>query len=353
MNSEFTFSTSQLLKVMEIRIDHFCATAVLLLLFLPVIVQPQILEERSSTTRAGINTVAGMVYAPNGTPAGRAIFVRLSKAGSDATAWTDDDGKFLIGGMSSGIYTVTVEAGDDFEPASQRLEIAQSSGGPQTFHVIVQLRRKSAGTREPGVVDAGAIHAPKKAVEYYRNGVNAAAKRDHEGAVNEFLKAVAEYPEFLLAHSELGVQYQNLNQLDKADAHLTLALKIKPDAYEPLANRGVVLVRLGKLEESEAVLRSAIKIRDDSAVVRFYLGRALLGMKKSDQAEAEFRAALEKGSNEARRSLANIYLQRGEDRKALVELEAYLQANPNPADEKKLRGTIQQIKDQLKETPKP
>ena len=340
---------------MNLRNYHCRALSLLLLFFLPLMIRSQILEERSGGSRVGMNTVSGAIYTPKGSPVGRGILVRLSKFGGDATAWTDDDGKFLIGGMSSGVYTVTVEAGDDFEPASQRLEITQSSGGPQTFQVIVQLKMKSGARAKTGVVDAKTVQPPKKAQELYRSGIDAAAKGDTQGAVNELLKAVAEYPEFFLAHSELGVQYQKLNQLDKADEHLTIALKIKPDAYDPLANRGVVLVRLKKYEAAEAALREAIKIRDDSAVVRFYLGRSLLGQKKSDQAETEFRAALDKGDArmiEAHRSLANIYLERGEDRKALAELEAYLKANPNPPDERKLRETIQQIKDQLKETPK-
>lgn len=56
---------------------------------------------------------------------------------------------------------------------------------------------------------------------------------------------------------------------------------------------------------------------------------------------------------EARRSLANIYLQRGEEKKALDEIEAYLAADTKPADEKKLRDTAQLLKDRLKESQKP
>jgi Tfp pilus assembly protein PilF len=91
-------------------------------------------------------------------------------------------------------------------------------------------------------------------------------------------------------------------------------------------------------------------------VVHFYLGRSLLGQKKPTEAEAELRTALSIGGSEmveAHRALANIYLERGENEKALSELETYLAANPAPADEKKLRDTIQQIKDLLKGSRKP
>jgi len=51
---------------------------------------------------------------------------------------------------------------------------------------------------------------------------------------------------------------------------------------------------------------------------------------------------------EARRALATIYLERGENEKALIEIEAYLAGNPSAADEKQLRETVKQIKEWLK-----
>jgi regulator of sirC expression with transglutaminase-like and TPR domain len=77
-----------------------------------------------------------------------------------------------------------------------------------------------------------------------------------------------------------------------------------------------------------------------------------LAQKKLDPAEVALKNALAMGGNEmveAHRSLANLYLQRGKDEKALVELETYLQKKPGTPDEAKLRETVQQIKDLLKE----
>lgn len=334
-----------------------CPAALFLHLFLlPVLAWPQVLTERSSASRLGINSVSGTIFAPDRTPVGRAIFVRLSRSGSEQTTWTDDDGKFLIGGVGSGVFTVTVDAGKDFEAASQRLDIPPSNGGPQTLQVIIQLRRKAAAPSKTGVVDAKGLQPPKKAQEHYRSALDAAAKGDHQHAVDELLRAVGAHPHYFEAHSELGVQYQKLNQLEKADEHLAAALKIRPDAYEPMANRGIVLVRTKKFDEAENVLREAIKIKDESAVTHFYLGRALVGLKKLDDAVGEFRIALLMGGismNEAHRALANIYLQRGENDMAVTALEAYLTANPSPADEKKLRDTLQQVKAMAKENRRP
>jgi len=331
---------------------HQYVASFLLLISLPFFVYAQAPGDPPRPDLPGRNTVTGMIFTPERAPAGRGILVRLSKGTNDFTAWTDQDGKFSIIGVGNGTYTLSVDAGDNFEPASERLEVAQArAAAPQTFYINLQLRWKRDAKQKPGVVDVEMARVPKDALEHYRTANAAAAKGDHQTAVDALLKAVAAYPDFVLAHSGLGVQYQKLNQLEKSDEHLRIALKLKPGAYEPLASLGVVLVRMKKHEEAESALREALKIRNDSAVVHFYLGRSLLAQKKPGDAEAEFRAALSIGSNEmieARRSLANIYLQRGDDERALSELEAYLTANPKPADEKELRATVQKIKDSLK-----
>lgn len=342
---------------MKRRTDYWWAAALLLLLFSPVVIQSQILGDMTPSNLGGRDSVTGIIYLPNRRPAGRAILVRLGKGGNDASTWTDADGKFIFSGVGNGTYTISVEAGEEFEPASQQLEVMQPRGAPrQNHYVTLQLRWKPNATPKPSVIDADLAGAPKKAQQYYRDARAAAAAGKPQIAVDKLLLAVDEYPDLAIAHSELGAQYLKLNQLEKANESLLIALKLKPGAYEPLANRGVVLVRMKKYDEGESVLREVLKIKDDSAVVHFYLGRSLVGQKRPDDAEAEFRTALNMAGKdiiEARRALANIYLQRGEDGKALSELEAYLAASPKPADEKQLRDTIQQIKDSMKGKRKP
>lgn len=303
--------------------------------------------------------MVGTIFLPDRRPAGRAILVKLNKGGNEASTWTNQDGKFVFNGVGNGTYTLTVEVGDEFEPSSssQRLEVSQPRNSPpQTHYVDIRLRLQQNSTTKPGVVHVDLAKAPKKAQQNYLNARNAAANGNHQTAVNKLLQAIDEYPEFALAHAELGLAYMNLNQLEKSDKHLSLAWDLKPGSYDPLANLGIVLTRMKKYGEAEAVIRVALKIKDDSAVMHFYLGRALAGQTRLDEAEPEFRKALSMGGTkmaEAHRALANIYLQRGEDKKALSELEAYLAANPEASDAKKIRETIQQIKDILKENRKP
>jgi Flp pilus assembly protein TadD len=325
----------------------------------PVLSQnPMVLTENTRSDLGGRNAIAGTVLLPSGTATKTRIRVHLSTPGAEISTTTDESGKFYISGLKQGTYTLLVDPDGDLEPDSQRVEISDPAAAPngQVYSVIVRLRKKSGTPSKTGTVNAEVAGVPGKAVQLYMKGLERSSKDDPKGAVELFLRAVAVYPGFFLAHSELGVQYQKLNDLERADEHLKAALAIKPDAYEPLANRGIVLVRLRRYSEAEPVLRNAAKLKEPSPVVHFYLGRSLLGQKRTDEAEPEFKTAFEQGGNEmleARRALATIYLERGENEKALVEIEAYLVGNPTTADEKHLRETVKQIKEWLKANPKP
>lgn len=342
---------------MKLRIIHCLAALILGLISMPAVARAQAPGDPPGANLPGRHTVSGTVFAPNRVPAGRGIPIRLSKGDNDFTAWTDQDGKFLIIGVGNGTYTLSVLAGDEYEPLRERFEIVLPRNAPvQIFNFDMRLRFRFEAKPKPGVIDAGMAVVPQKAQQHYRDALTQIAKGNQQGGINELLLAVAEYPDFANAHTELGTQYQKINQFEKSEEHLRIALKLKPGGYGPLATLGVVLVRLGKHADAESVLREALKIKDDSAIVHFYLGRSLLLQKRADEAEAEFRSALTIGGSdmiEARRALANIYLQRGDEKKALDEIEAYLAANTKPADEKKLRDTAQQLKERLKENPKP
>ena len=340
-------------------IGPLLVVTVLLLVAFPALSQdPLILVENTRSDLGGRNAIAGNVLLPSGTAAGTRIRVRLSTPGADVSTMTDESGRFYISGLRTGTYTLYVEPDGDLEPESQRVEISDPGAAPrgQVHSVTVRLRKKGGSPVKTGTVNAELAGVPKKAVDLYMKGLERSAKGDNKGAVEQLLLAVAEHKDFRQAHSELGVLYQKLNDLEKADEHLKAALAIKPDAYEPLANRGIVLVRLRKYADAEPVLRSAIKIKEPSPIVHFYLGRSLLGQKRPDEAEGEFKTAFEQGGNEmieARRALATIYLERGDNEKALAEIEAYLLGNPTAADEKHLRETVKQIKEWLQANKKP
>ena len=63
----------------------------------------------------------------------------------------------------------------------------------------------------------------------------------------------------MLALNELGVEYLKLGELEKADDALRSALKIDPEAFEPLMNHDITLVRMERYQDAEPELRQALR----------------------------------------------------------------------------------------------
>jgi tetratricopeptide (TPR) repeat protein len=152
----------------------------------------------------------------------------------------------------------------------------------------------------------------------------------------------------MLAFNELGVQYLKLNQLENADEAFQSALKITPDAFAALINRGIANFMMKRYGEAVPILRRALAKNDQSAVGHYFLGQALANLGLFEDAEKELLASLKLGKEEmkeAHRILAIIYASRGAKRQAAEELEAYLKLAPKAPDAEKLKDKIRQLRE--------
>jgi hypothetical protein len=172
-------------------------------------------SSRGLTSGDGNNMIQGRVYFPTGqTASGRTIKINLesvsSFGGSNSTV-ADQDGVFRFTGLPAGDYTVVVDAGPEFEKARETANIyREASRGGRSVQVSIQLR--------PRVDSSNPLFAgvPEKALDFYQKGTAAARKGDAKAAVESLSAAVAAYPNFAIALSELGTEYMSLKQYDKA-----------------------------------------------------------------------------------------------------------------------------------------
>ena len=322
-----------------------------LLIFLMFLITPALsaqiaggLNETTSTNWGGNNFITGRVFYPDGSPVNARIPIRLQSMRGEINAVTDDSGKFVFSRIPNGTYTFYVEGDKNFESASQEVEVTDSRG---SVNISIRLKYKAKLTAKPGVINADELQIPKKALEIYRKAVKLDDSKDHQAAVEQLKLAIAEHPTYLDAFNELGVQYMKLNDLEKAREALESAIKIKTDAFEPLVNYGIVLFRLKNLNEAEIVFRAALTIKKQSPVAHYYLGRLLTAFNRFDEAEKEFKLALSESENkmvEVHRMLANLYLAKGDHKRAVKELEKYLELSQNAADAEKLRKIISELK---------
>lgn len=309
------------------------------------------ITDTTNTRHGGNNYIVGTVYAPDGLPITTKMRIKLnSPTQGDILAMTDDRGQFVFSGVSSGVYTVIIDSEKEYQPVNQQVEIVRERNFvPETYSVSIRLREaiNSKSTTKPGVVNAANAGVPKKALEFYDNASKLAREKDYKGAIKELKLAVAEYPSFVSALNLIGMLHMRLNEFDEADHALKAALKIDPEAYEPLLNRSITLFKLSKFKDAETVLRKILKVKPESAAAYYYLGRTLNKLGKNDEAEKAFLncTKMKPGEfSEAHRLLAAIYLDRGKPEGVVEQLEMYLKLVPAAPDADNLRMVIEQNK---------
>jgi cytochrome c-type biogenesis protein CcmH/NrfG len=304
----------------------------------------------TDTGLGGSNTISGAILVSSGQRAQHRITVRLqSMTKGDRITTSDEFGNFVFRGLPSGDYTIVIDKEKDFEPFTQIVSVIQPRGmPPQTYNLSIRLEFKGRAEVKPGVVNAEFVNVPKRALVHYNNALEKAKKNDRPGTIDELKLAIKEYPSFMQAFNELGVQYLKLNQLENADEAFQSALRITPDAFAALINRGIANFMMKRYGEAVPILRKALKKNDQSAVGHYFLGQALANLGLFDDAEKELVASLTLGNEEmkeAHRLLAIIYSSRGDKKQAAAALEAYLKLAPDAPDAEKLKEKIRELKE--------
>ncbi|MET0650666.1 MAG: tetratricopeptide repeat protein [Pyrinomonadaceae bacterium] len=305
----------------------------------------------------GRHTIQGRLYLPTGRKLDRRLRVRLSGVrGGENSTLTDDNGAFTFRRLTAGTYTLTVEGGGEFETATETVDVFD---GPrridqpgQVFTVQIRLEEKRAArdAAGPGVVSASGP-APEAARARYEKALEASAAGDHKKAVKELKAALEIHPAYPLALNELGAQYMRLGRLDEAAGAFDSAVTLAPEEPVLRINYGILLIRQKKYTEAESQLARAVALDEKIAAARLHRGHALIRLGRGAEAEAELLLAVKLGGPAtalARRYLGALYVERGDDARAAVELEEYLRLAPDAADAQQVRAILAGLKPRKK-----
>jgi Flp pilus assembly protein TadD, contains TPR repeats len=303
--------------------------------------------EATDAGLGGNNNIVGTVYTSGGR-LNRRVTIRLTTmTRGDRVASTDDNGSFAFRGLTSGTYTIIIEKEKEFEPYQQAVDIIQLRGSPPaTMTLSIRLELKSSTIPKPGVLDAAIASLTERGKTIFAKAQELAKANDHAGAVEQLILLTAEFPKFVDGFNELGLQYMQLGNLERADAAFQAAIKLDSAAFQPKFNYGMMLVMMKRYSDAEPVLRSAEALNDQSGPVKYFLGTALANLGKFDEAEKELSAAVAAGGNEmveAHRILAIIYNVKGDKKRAAAEIEVYLKINPTAPDAEQLKKVREQL----------
>ncbi len=333
------------------------------LLLLPVTMNAQG-GSKTTTGNGGVHVIQGYVFFPSGRRAEGTIVVKLhSFQFGELQAVPDSSGAFSFSSLSPGNYTVTVNAGDEYEVSSEGVYIDTDLNLSRTgvrlptttrrYTVMVHLQPKAkSGHAKASVVNAALAEVPEKARKLYEKGVEQARSNDVAKAADSFKEAVSVHPNFPLALNELGVQYLKLRQVDKATEVLKQACKLSPTAFSPRLNLGFALLESRHFSEAEKQLREALKQNNNAPTAHMYLGIALVRLNKYEEAEKELAVAVSSSGNQlamASYYLGGIYWKKQDYPRAVEQLETYLRLTPNAPDAERVRATIKDLRNRIKE----
>jgi tetratricopeptide (TPR) repeat protein len=306
----------------------------------------------------GRNTIQGNIYYPGGRRVDKRVKVRLrSMLGVEQFTLTDDSGAFSFRRLQSGTYNITVDAGSEFEPATETVDMiepARRRNDPgKSITVQITLQAKQKAVQAAGTVSVTSSTIPEGALKLYTDALQSSKTGDHKKAIEQLDGALKIYPEYIAAINEKGVQYMRLKQMDKAAEAFSAALKIAPDAFTPRLNYGMLLVQTKNYPKAVDELYKALKKDSTSAIGHLYIGRALVNLGSYGDAEKFLQLAVKFGNEkdetvEAHRYLGAVYIEKKSHEMAAKELETYLNLVPNAKDAKNINDMIKQLRAQSK-----
>lgn len=300
---------------------------------------------------SGTHRIQGAVYLPNGRRAAEGILIKLdgNVVGTRRSS-TDGSGEFAFNALPAAEYSLTIDAGADYEPIRQQVVIYGNTGNVgmgnvgDTMKLDIHLQPKAVSD---AVLFAG---VPKEAVDNYRKAKEAARasndKKAAQQAVELLNSALTVYPKFTLALSELGVQYLKLNEMTKLAETMETLLKLTPDDPHAHLNLGIALYNQKKLPEAETHLREAVRLKGTDPLAHYYLGMTLVSARNYADAQKELELTISNGGDnlpQAHRYLGGLYMG-AKDPRAADELEKYLKLDPKAPDAERIKGTIKDLR---------
>jgi tetratricopeptide (TPR) repeat protein len=281
-------------------------------------------------------------------PATRAsVWLHGAAAPFEDSTLAGEDGRFRFRGVVAGTYTLGV-----FVPARGEMRRTIEVGPTQAdaksrIDLTVELRDSEFESRDSlrrgALVSAQELAIPVRAHSEYDEAERRLARRDVEGAVAHFERAVGIAPQFADAWNHLGTIAYQAHDYTRAENCFRKALDADPHSFQPLVNLGGVSINLGKFQESLEYNLYAALSRPNDALANSQLGMSYFYLDKLDLAHKYLTAA--KRLDPAHFShpqliLAEIALRRQDPAAAKAEMEEFLRYHPDAPEAGRVREKL-------------
>ncbi|HPS59309.1 MAG TPA: tetratricopeptide repeat protein [Spirochaetota bacterium] len=164
---------------------------------------------------------------------------------------------------------------------------------------------------------------PTEAVSIYNKALEKTTRGDFDSALSEYQRAINMYPYFVEAYNNMGELYSLMGNRDLAISTYNQALDIEKN-YKILLNLGVEYYNSGNYQKALVYFLDSVKQKKDFQEGNYYTGLALYNMRKYKEAEKYLLKVLaeDRLHIKANYMLSHIYYEKKEYKKVITCLEA-------------------------------
>jgi tetratricopeptide (TPR) repeat protein len=211
-----------------------------------------------------------------------------------------------------------------------------------TLHDGAVIVLKQVGDPEGSTVSVTALHVPKEAAKAYDRGLGAMSDGKLSGAQKQFERAVALYPDYAQAWSQLGEVLEQQSEPKEAAEACEHALKADPKYIRPYLQLIRLAVGGKRMEDAVAVGERAMQLDPvEFPGIYYYDAMANYELKHTDVAERAVRRAIELDNDHEYPAdealLGKMLADKGDSRGAMDHFTKYLQLAQKAADAPAIR----------------
>ncbi len=261
-----------------------------------------------------------------------------------ATKQADSDGQFEFDSVPGNAVLLRVSA-QGFHTFQQRLDEVMFI----QYRTVINVVLKPVGQSESEEAAPAVLtdqKAPQKARDELVKGVQALLKEKYSDARTHFEKAIAIYPCYARAQTELAIVLIPSGDFSQAESALRKSIQCDSGYHQARLVLGQLLNMQKRFGESQKTLSEAIRLNPSSWELYYQLGVADFGLGEHARAAEEFEKVL--SFNPAPPSYyyaraADAYLAQKTYDKAYAMMQDYLRIDPHGQFAEKIRATIQKM----------
>jgi hypothetical protein len=325
---------------------------VVLLTFLTLGPLPGYAQSRGASR--AVFSIDGVIRDENSHAPMESIRVDLTASGGVplSSTFTRTNGEFVFDGLPNGDYAIQVSV-PGYEPARQDVSILSAAHHGLTIFLTRSTRVQ--GLRVEATISAHQLSVPRKAHDEFEKGMLLIySKSDYRGAIDQFQRAIKDFPTYYEAYAEEGGAYYQLQELGPAEEALKKSIDLSSGQYsDALFTLAALLTDTKHYAEAADAARRGMTTDTSSWRGPFELARAQAALKQPEDAEKNALRSrdLMPDNSAVYLLLANIHIQRKDYPSLLRDIDDYLRLAPTGPDADRARKTREEVRAMLSNPP--